>query len=70
MATEKTNQPLFTVENANRGYYGYSNFKTYEEAEKSARSKSWNEGEDMYVMAPVSVIRAPLEINTTTVEKL
>lgn len=71
MATKADVTKFYTTEALRKAnhYYG-SSYETYAEAEQAARTSAWNCGEAYLVMAPISMVEAPAEINTTKVSKL
>jgi len=56
MATENTNAPLFTIEDANRSYYYSQNFKTYADAEKAATKRLKAQAERLQAQRKVDAL--------------
>ena len=70
MSDKKKLEKIYTVEEAPGFWPRYDQFETYEEAEESARKRSYSSGTEYLIMAPIARTKAPEEVNTVSVKKL
>jgi hypothetical protein len=64
-----SDKKIWKVEKAD-SYVHYDEFETLEKAQDYARSKAWSNGEDFWILGPVGLAKAPVEVNTVHVEKI